>query len=484
MDTHCLIFINCISLLLLFIVLAFWRNTRRQLYAPEIFDLVAFFTSSKIILYFLLPAILRGYSDWAKDKVIGATPVEIANVYTIEFISLIVWMVCILLTLRITRVGRPIANINHGGKSMWLGNNASIITERTAKLFMMVVCLLYLIFFPYTYEESLNLSLGKGSLIQPVMMLAGPVVGLYLFARGRKPAGNILFGLGMVVVVLSMMAAFGGGSRGQIMFAALWLLFLYFFVTRKKYILYSCVAGVALVLLAHDIMLQIRAQPDLLDQPYKERAIGMARALSTEKNESDLIGSLEFRFGVASRMSVAFLRLVNDGQSAGFKPIMSSLYAMIPRKYFPDKPIQGSVDGTMQGMGMYIINIVMEGSGMMSEFFTGVHAYWELGLPGVFLFSSLSGIFIALCIGYFGRFASAGLPLMMIMLKPPWLETKLWIAETIADVFHTLVPLIVLWYLIRFVVARVSREQKENIGIGASPGANASAGTLGRQNGR
>ena len=127
--------------------------------------------------------------------------------------------------------------------------------------------------------------------------------------------------------------------------------------------------------------------------------------------------------------------------------------------------IQGSIDGTRAGMGMYIINRVMMGdfNFNMSEFYTGVHAYWELGFIGVFLLSALSGILIAISIVYFESFGLAGPFLMIIMFKPPWLEVKLWTSEMIADLFHTMIPLIILWYLIRFIIDSIGKAQKKSV---------------------
>ena len=445
MDNFCLIFINTISLLLFFIILVFWKNVRKQFQSPEIFDLVAFFVSVKIILYFLLPAVLRGYSDWAKDREIGAMPGEITTVYAIEFISYSVWIFFLLMTLCIIRFGRPSAQPQLGKRGMIITNNRSIITEHTAKLFMIAICIFYCFF---TFEGILKFSESEGNLIQPIVMLAGPVVGVYLFSLGKKQGGNIGVVLGIIVTIMSMLSNFAGGGRGQVVAAALWMFFLYLFVTRKKYILYLSIAGLLLIFSAHNVMINVRHQQP--GKSFDEKVSRMTTALSTERDGENIIDAMDFRFGEASRVSVGFLRLVEEGNLAGFNPIISSAYALIPRKYSPDKPQQGSFDGTKEGMGMYIVQSTMRGASWnMSDFFTGVHAYWELGLPGVFLFSALSGIFIALCIGYFGKFGLAGLPLMMIVLKPPWLEPKLWIAETIADFFHTLLPLIFLWYLIK-----------------------------------
>lgn len=456
MDTLCLIFINSLSLLLLAIILIFWVKVRRCFLSSVIFDLICYIASVKVFLLFILPAILRSLSDWAKDRLIGATPTEIALVYDIEFASIITWLLFMMLTLRFMRFGNESYS-----EDLKKGNRG--ITEKTVKVFIFLICIIFLAVFPYNVESAVELMSGGGGLIQPVVAIACPVFGIYVFACGRKQYGILLFVVGMIVTAMSMAMAFGGGSRGQIIFAALWLLFLYFFVTKKKYILYCSVAGILTVLLAYNIMTDFRSYTGAPKESYFEKASNMLSAVSGTKNENGLLSSMEFRFGEASRVSVGFLRLVDQGASAGLKPIAASLYSVIPRRYFQDKPLQGSVDGTEFGMGMRIIHIIMYGSMDMSEFYTGVHAYWELGIMGVFLFSALSGVFIALCIVLFGRLGSAGPPLMMIMLKPPWLEPKLWISEVIADIFHTLIPLLLIWLMCSFLVKVWCRMKNQKV---------------------
>lgn len=478
MDILALLIITGLSLLSLLMVLGLWRKVRNQFTHSEIFDLVMFILSIKTVLYFLLPAVLRAYSDWSKDRVIQASPVEIATVYGIEFVSLVVWLIALLLTLNGLRFDRRFNTIRiaeqfDGSRHLppisvlYLSKcrvnlfNKKNFTDRAAKVFLATICVLYLWYFPYTLDALLAVAAGEVDLLQPIMWLAGPVVGIYLFSTTRR-GGYFVYALGLGVTIMGALAAIASGSRGNLAFFFYWLMFLYLFVSKKRHLLYLAISGAFLIVISQGIMVAIRADESFKDKSILENVEGMIRSVGTQKDESSLLAELEFRFGEASRMSVGFLRLVDRGDSAGLKPVGSAIYAMIPRTYFPDKPVQGSVDGTKAGMGMYIIHETMARgySSNMSEFFTGVHAYWELGLPGVILFAGISGVFIALCIGYFGTMGYAGLPMMMIVLKPPWLEPKLWTSELIADLFHTLIPLLVLWYLIRWLLIAYLKVRK------------------------
>lgn len=464
MDSLCLIIINVISIVLVFISIKFWKTFRNKFQYTELFDLVAFVLFIKVCLYFLLPAILRVYSDWEKDREIGALPSEIVTVYVIEFLSILIWMstiVTILFVVQNIRLHRRTSSINidrrdNAPKSNWLNRfpvNLVGVCDRTSKMFLIVICVLFLMYFPYSMEAVLEVLMGDGNLIQPIVSLAGPMVGIYLFAYGRKRFGTFVFLLGTVVTIMSLVAAFAFGSRGQIVAIAIWLVFLYLFVTRNKFILYVALAGMIGVFFFHNAMTVLRADKEFQSRPFIEKATSLIVGLEEERGEkNDLLSSLEFRFGESSRMSVGFLRLVDTGTIAGLKPILASFYSPVPRRFIQDKPEQGSIDGTKEGMGMYIIHDVMDGSANMSEFYTGLHAYWELGLLGVFFLSALSGVFIFIYVISFGKLGITGLPLMMIMLKPPWLEPKLWISELISDFFHTLLPLVCLWFLIAVIL--------------------------------
>jgi hypothetical protein len=480
MDVIYLIWINILSAALLFLVFGMWKRLRRQFVQPLIFDLVAYFALLKILLIFLLPAFLRIISDWQYDRVIRAMPSEIATAYTIEFVSYVVWMLSILFVTQLSWFKKISKKTNSlyrkdifigkgGGSNLTAHHSQSnfqqkqICTERDAKLFLAIICGLYLLLFPYTFESMFQQRTeGLLYFIRPAVMMAGPVVGLYQFSLGRKRIGNLSFILAIAVTIISLTYGLATGVRGQIIGPALWLFFLYY-VTRKKYILYLSIFGFIAIVFLHSVMVQVRGTKDFRYESPFVRIQSFIYEKQHTPTGDNLLSSMEFRFGEASRLSVAFLRLYDAGMSAGWEPIKSALYAPLPRKYFLNKPEPDSVDGTKEGMGMYIIQGVMRGTPWnMSDFFTGCHAYWELGWIGVILFSFLSGLFIVFCVNYFARFGLAGLPLMMVMLKPWWNEPKLWMAQIILQIVHILIPLILIWYCIRFVLS-IRRGLKRSI---------------------
>jgi hypothetical protein len=481
MDNFCLIWINLLPIALLLIVFGMWQMLRRQFPQPLLFDLVAYFVVVKVIMIFLIPALIRVVNDWKLDRAIGAEPSEIAINYTVEFASYLIWLLSIWFVVRLPGPKWIFRNKN-------AHNNVAAITarekdfdlncgyirgsagpkpeaaHRQAKLFMVLLCGIYL-FYILSKSHPLLASIYR---LRPVallsvffewaVMLSGPVVAVYIFALHRKSASNFLFFFGTGVAVISMTYALGSGSRGQIVGPALWLIFLYIFVSRKKIILYGALAGIVMVLLLHSVMIDVRGMANFNDKSPIEKIGAFVAGKKAGADLADLLSGMEFRLGEASRVSVAFLRLYNNGMAAGLKPIQTALWVPLPRKFFPAKPQPGSVDGTWDGMGMHVVQGYMRAwPWVMSDFLTGVHAYWELGLFGVALFSILSGVFVAFCANYFSNFGLAGLPLMMMVLKPWWIEPKLWISQIILESVTVLIPLVLIWHFTGFILQMFER---------------------------
>lgn len=453
-NTACLLWINIASLSLFFFMYLAMKKTRQYFIQPVILDLVRFFVMVSILTAFIIPSFLRIFSDWRFDRAIGAEPMEIAMVYSIEILSYIIWMVSIVAGIKLFRrlslFKKPVL---FRFNDEW--NYQKVVLDKGAKLFIVILSLLYISNFPFTFEKLQRYLFEARFESNPtieIIMLISPVFALYAFALGMKKAGKVTFLIACTVTFLLFALNLSSGARGQVISPALWLFFLYLFVNRAKYLLGIFITVFILIFLLHNVMTNIRGTPGFHELPVEEKLQSLFIELNTVQNtgEPTFVDRVEKRFGEASRLSVGFLRLYNEGKSAGFEPIKSALYAPFPRKFFPDKPMPGSADGSEATIGMFIIQGVMTGEPTnTSNFLTGLHAYWELGLMGVILYSSLSGIIISFFCQYFGRFRSAGLPFMVILMKPWWMEPKLWIAELILTFFHLLLPSLFLWAAVK-----------------------------------
>jgi hypothetical protein len=232
------------------------------------------------------------------------------------------------------------------------------------------------------------------------------------------------------------------GVRGLIVYPLLWILFLNLTV-RKSVGIYlgGAVLLVALGLL-HGPFMSLRVFEGAGQAELAERLAGAG-----EKGERSLEDEVVWRFSELTRMSVGFKRLADDGDYAGFKPIVSAFYAPMPRFFFPDKPWPGSIDEDRYGSGMYIIHRRILDTSNMSEFSTGMHAYWEFGLAGVLLCSAIAGLYTSFCMALFSRFGITGLVLLVLSFKPwGYNEPKIWMPELVLQVTQIIVPLLALWF--------------------------------------
>jgi hypothetical protein len=466
-------FVLCLiglSIVLLGTLLGVWGYLRARFACPLLFDLVAYAVLLKALLTFLLPAVLRGWSDWAFDRAVSVAPSEIVTVYAIEVGSYFIWFAGIAAVTALPGFRRRVREARAEGDGRGLcGKQASARTEgrmpqvalnggrrlleTRARLFLGLCCVLYLSLYFQVSSEGANTAGIIAPYLWPCIRLAGPVVGLFVFGMGSREMGKLLFLLGLAASILAVTSGFASGIRAQVLGPSLWLLFMFAFVSRRLVVLVIILLGGLLTGMYANVMTNVRWTREYLDKDMVARTQALFRAASSGPPSEALVRQLEFRFGEASRQSVGFLRLYRSGRSAGLAPVMSALYAPFPRGLWAEKPIPGSIDGTTEGMGMYMIHGEVSGEWWnMSDFFTGLHAYWELGWVGVLAFGLVSAVFIAYVIRSFGSFGAAGLPFTMMALFPWWNEPKLWASQIILVSSHDLLVLVLLWLLAGAVV--------------------------------
>jgi len=173
-----------------------------------------------------------------------------------------------------------------------------------------------------------------------------------------------------------------------------------------------------------------------------------------KRGERSTLEEFEWRLGAATRLGTSFIRLYDRGEGAGLNPIRNSLKGFLPRSINPDKPHPSTLDGDdIYSMGMYIIYREIYGYDTFSmvEFPTGAHFYWEFGILGVFIFSAISGLYVALCAHFFAKLGVVALPLMVAIFKPwGYVDPKIWVSDIAMQIYQIVLPLILLVCIIRF----------------------------------
>lgn len=173
--------------------------------------------------------------------------------------------------------------------------------------------------------------------------------------------------------------------------------------------------------------------------------------LDEDKNPNDsnfsLVDKAEYRLGVPSKMSVGYVRMYDNDRGASYKPFINSLYSIIPRRFYSDKPVSGSLNGDKLSTGPHLINGEIEKSIQnMSGHYTGLHFYWEAGYVGVLILSILSGVYTYFLFGLLDRLGGASLFFTLVAYDTWWGIVKLWSSEIVIQMVTYMIPLLLFYY--------------------------------------
>lgn len=457
------ILLSAVSILISLIV---YGSIRDKVKFPVVVDFVAFLTAVDLFLWHLMPAILRFISGGQHEVVDGIDASEILQVYFIEFASLLFFYVSFIAIFRVSKLNfvylnrssvLEIIRCNRIQVSS-LYSSYSSLSMKPQKLFSQLIVAMGV------YFELQRLILGAEPGIMPALdWLLVPVVIKSSFllllhnvftsklSHNRlEPSASLL----LLFLLLGMGAV--NGSHGNIFAPVLYILFYNIFHNRNNTTLYVGFLLVMFLALFYEEMHQVRAYQQMADveRTGTIEKLGMIVGSESPLSETHTAGSgfldkVEWRFGENSRMSVGYLRMYDEGASAGLNPVANSLY-LLPRSFYPEKPIPGSVDGTELGLGMRLMHREIRGTlWNMSGFFTGLHSYWEFGLGGVALISLIIGMYSALLLLFCGNFYYLGLPLIIIMYDTWWAMPKLWSYEVSIQLFNLLIPFLAIWFFFK-----------------------------------
>lgn len=400
---------------------------------------VEFLIYYKVFFYMLLPAVLRGWSGFDLDYAISVKGEELVAVYMMEAFSYIIWIsvyVSILLGV-----------VNNKTNFYWIN---------IAEKFTVIILILYVYLSLNDFFEIFGVAFPLGAIIpalnlfDPLVMALGPIVscfGLVYYKWGS--ANKTIFYLALLAYIIFMIMSFVSGVRGLIVHSMFFLLFM-LFLFRKRKLVINIFFLLFLFAIFQSYYMSIR-------HLGTEDKVGMLSSGDIGKQQKTLIEELEFRYGEQSRLSVAFLRRGLESKFVGTKPLESSLYAPLPREFFPNKPIPGSIGDDKYSMGMYLINKDLRGEWWnMTEFFPSAHSYWEFGIAGVIFVSIISALYIAFLTFFLLRLKLLSIPFLLLFFKPwGYNEMKIWLYEIPLQIFQYVVPALLLLFLLVFLNALV-----------------------------
>ena len=432
-----------ISFLLIIQSLTFWYYTKKISQNKLLIDLIFYFISIKLFLYYFMPMVLRaisGYQFELEDKV---EIVNLLKVYIIEYFSWLVWFfVFYIITVTFNRGVLDKKPNEFIKKNPSISRNILVLTS--LGFIAWNILIVFKIDLPFYFE-----------LFKSLFFYVGLASGPFLLIYSKKYLNNIYLFLGLITTLTSLLFI---STRGALIYTILFIYFIVFYILESKKAKIYLLLFSTILIVGYFIFGVLFSTRLFLDETGSLR---LDSGVDKEKKgERGALDEIEWRFGAQTRYGTAFIGLYDRGQTAGINPIRNSLAGFLPRSINPEKPIPNSLDkDDIYSQGMYIIYKEINGynTTSMSEFPTGAHFYWEFGYLGVFFLSLISGLYVAIATNYFSKLGIASIPLTISIFKPwGFVEPKIWVSDIALQSYQIILPLFLLLgilKLLRFVLS-------------------------------
>jgi hypothetical protein len=399
----------------------------------------------KTFFYFLLPAILRCLSNWQFEYSLQISAYEVVTIYALELVSTMVFLLVI-----------------NSLRSSWKVDKVKRVEIGAQNFFIWISMALYL---SYQFTQIYSLFFGELTWLwgyawpfESYAKNIGATLSFYLLCA-RKVHGNKIFLLGLLGCVTYLNFAFITGVRGQIIHPIFFILFMLGVVFKNK-------QSVFFIILFLPVLLTFSNQFKQIRNLELSSSFDVSSVMSESKADdslSTLLSDIEFRYGETTRACVVLLRDGVDGKGVGFKPFFNALYAPLPRSFFEDKPVPGSVDGNKYSMAMYYVQWKLYGTWNMVEIISSMHAFWEFGFLGLFFAAIIAALYMSIVVRYLGRLGILSIPFILMFCKSwGYNEPKVILYEIPLQIFQFIIPIICLfsiykafilfraWFVMRF----------------------------------
>lgn len=301
--------------------------------------------------------------------------------------------------------------------------------------------------------------------IIPFVNLAGYMLAIFITFAGNKYFSNWLWMIAVAATGAFFIGAFLGGIRGAIVTPVVWAAYVIYKLrpakVRKKFYVAFAIVLFGFTLIQPIFMgFRVMNSENISLEEKIDMAITIAENQSMQNTDSryeakNLLREMDYRYGAQGTYTVGFYRLVEREGYVGFNCILNSFYTFMPSiLYGGKKPISTSSDGTMEGMGMYKCVNAINGSENMCGFFSSGHAYWEMGIIGVILFSIIPAFFDFWCIKVFRRLDIIGVPLYTAIFVKGFTQYKMWVSLIVVEFAQIILPVLLLIWLYRFMYTR------------------------------
>lgn len=415
------------SLFLCFLLLVTWINLRcRVNYNKKILiDLVFFLSLSKIILYYLMPSILRAFSGMELDINADRDVITIAHIYAIELISWFFWLIPFHIYIYMNKNFKKKPVVEYDIRLKYSRNfliflSVGFILTRCQIIFQGEVSSILVPF-------------------QSVFSYSGKAAGPLLLLLSLKYYNKNVFVFGFFTTMFGIVSY---STRGALVYSFIFLVYISFFIIKNKKINKIVILSFGVLSLSYFLLGGLAGLSYTISD---DGSIELSAGLNSRKiNEQSAIEKIEDRFGAPTRIGSAFIDLYESGNSANGMPIINSALAFLPRIINPDKPIPNTLDGDdIYSQGMYLIFREVYGYNtyQMVEFPTGGHFYWQFGYKGIVVLSFISGVYILFSAIFYSRFGFVGIAFLFACFKPwGYMDPKIWVSDIVLQSYQIILP--------------------------------------------
>lgn len=188
------------------------------------------------------------------------------------------------------------------------------------------------------------------------------------------------------------------GLRGRIMWVASLIAIAGYLNSEKKYLfiatfglvlflpIFSLVGGNYRGFVAQTIHIEGGGPVEIIKMVIQERE----NITANDKNTS-FLDSFAFR-AQGPRNSVVLYNLYENGAGADPSVYTGSILFPVPRFFWPEKPIAGSLDDKDESTAVYKVIDIGHGLPYMGPLLASAHAYWEGGWIAVILYGFITGL--------------------------------------------------------------------------------------------
>ncbi|NQU35626.1 MAG: hypothetical protein HQ521_20560 [Bacteroidetes bacterium] len=359
------------------------------------------FTFLHEISLVLFPNIYAIFSNYYLESELGIKPIEIIRIINIELLFLIMFAIGLILSQK-----------HFSNRYVYDKPNQIEITKKEA-IFLYIIITLQLALNLVEYFKPLpdpSLIYQHADIKQHANVLnmfiywlpgifrfPGLIIAGYVVVSKTKYVPLKVFSYGLLVT--TFFSALWIGWSGPLIWVTSVVIAASIYTGNIKYFKPAVILIVFVFVFFSFIRTDIRANSYYLEKLSFRNKISFLVNMRISNNRDNNLFNNKNLFNMADRAegvrnSAFLLRLCDAGQSAGIKPIFSSLYFPVPRYFWKNKRPPGSIDSGNYGSAIFIVQNQKNGSLIeMGPILASAHAYWEFGLLGVIIIGALTGYF-------------------------------------------------------------------------------------------